>query len=56
VYDALGNKIATMLQPINQTLGEHTLRFNTNHLATGQYYAVIVTESGVRQQQFSIIH
>lgn len=55
MYDALGNKIATILQPTHQPFGEHTLRFNTSRLAIGQYYIIITTPFGLNQQQFTII-
>jgi hypothetical protein len=54
IYNVLGEKIQTLLNQRHHA-GTHTVRFNSNGLATGIYFYRIKTNSGTRLRKMHIV-
>jgi spore coat protein CotH len=47
VYDIVGNEVGNLISGV-QTAGEHSVRFSGHNLASGIYFAVLRTNSGMK--------
>jgi len=54
VYDALGRQVATLIDR-EQAAGRKAVTFDAHRLASGLYFARLVTEGGVRTRRLTVV-